>query len=57
VRILAVAFGLSMDYELFLLSSIKERSGTVRETTLRRSRSACSAPARSSPTPRCCSAW
>ena len=48
VLIFVFAFGLSMDYEVFLLSRIKE-AWTRPATTTGRSPSACSAPGGSSP--------
>ncbi len=59
ILMLAILFGLSMDYEVFLLSRVREewdRSETPMSptTTPPPWRSGCSAPARSSPAPRCC---
>ena len=44
-----IAFGLSMDYEVFLLSRIKEEHDRTGDNDARRSPSAWSAPAASSP--------
>ena len=52
--VLAFGFGLSMDYEVFLLSRIVELHEQGRPTTSGR-RWGCSAPAASSPPPRCSS--
>ena len=51
----AVVFGLSTDYGVFLLSRIKE-ARDAGHSTRSPSRSGSSAPAGSSPPPRCCSA-
>ena len=50
----AIAFGLSVDYEVFLLSRIRERwlAGADNDAP---SPKGCSTPAASSPPPRCCS--
>ncbi len=50
VVVFVFAFGLSMDYEVFLLSRIKEAYDET-ETATTPSRSACSDPATSSPPP------
>ena len=52
----AITFGLSMDYEVFLLSRIKEAWDETCDTT-RRAASGCSARAGSSPRRRCCWWW
>ena len=61
ILMIAVLFGLATDYEVFLLSRIREEwdaRSSGRMATPRRSRSGCSAPARSSPRRRCCwSSW
>ena len=49
ILMFCVAFGLSMDYEVFLLSRIKEEHDRTGDNTHARSRSASSAPAASSP--------
>ena len=52
VLLFCIAFGLSMDYEVFLVSRIREfwlKSGQAPRTTTRASRSASPAPAASSP--------
>ena len=54
VLLFCIAFGLSMDYEVFLLTRIKEEHDAA-PTTSRPSPPACSAPAGSSPPRRPCS--
>ena len=53
---LAILFGLSMDYEVFLLSRVREEWDRTGDNDPR-SRPACRRPAGSSPPPRCCSPW
>ena len=53
VLMLAILFGLATDYEVFLLSRVREEWDATGDNT-RRWRSACSARAASSPRPRCC---
>jgi uncharacterized membrane protein YdfJ with MMPL/SSD domain len=53
ILMFAIMFGLSMDYEVFLLSGSASAT-TSPATTPPRSPAACSAPAASSPAPRCC---
>ena len=50
--VFAIAFGLSMDYEVFLLGRITEESAAYRRHRPGRRRRARSAPAGSSPRPR-----
>ncbi len=54
ILMLAMAFGLSMDYEVFLLSRIREQWDAHRRQHRSPSRPGCSAPAGSSPVQRCC---
>ena len=56
ILLFCVAFGLSTDYGVFLLTRIKEARDGGLPATARRSRSGSSARAGSSPPPRCCSA-
>ena len=57
ILMLALAFGLSMDYEVFLLSPDPRAVGPHRRQHRARWRPACSAPAGSSPARRCCWSW
>ena len=57
ILMLALAFGLSMDYEVFLLSRIREQWDAHAATTPRRWPPGCSGPAGSSPARPCCSWW
>ena len=45
ILMLAIIFGLSMDYEVFLLSRIRERYDVTGSNTEAPSRRGCSAPA------------
>ena len=56
ILMLAILFGLSMDYEVFLLSPGPRAVGPHAATTTSRSRPACRRPVGSSPARRCCSA-
>ena len=53
ILMLAIIFGLSMDYEVFLLSRIRERYDVTGDNTAAVP-AACSAPAGSSPAWHCC---
>ena len=54
ILMFCIAFGLSMDYEVFLLSRIKEEYDLDRDNE-QAVGSGCRRPAASSPRPRCCS--
>ena len=54
ILMLAILFGLSMDYEVFLLSRVREQWDRTRATTTSRWRPAYRRPAASSPAPPCC---
>ncbi len=54
ILMLAIIFGLSTDYEVFLLSRIRERYDQTGDTAEAGRDRACSAPAGSSPARRCC---
>ena len=57
IFMLAILVGLSMDYEVFLLSRVREQWDLHPRQHARRWRPAYSGPAGSSPAPHCCSAW
>ena len=54
ILMLAILFGLSMDYEVFLLSRVREQWDRTHDNDLAVGRPACRRPAGSSPAPRCC---
>ena len=56
ILMLAIAFGLSMDYEVFLLSRVREQWDRTGDNTSAVA-AGLHAPAGSSPAPRCCWPW